>query len=231
MSVSTFRFKHFEVAHDKSTMKVGTDGVLLGAWLDTTNVKRILDIGTGCGLIALIAAQRSQAFVTGVEIDEASAIQAKENATKSPFASKVEIVQADILHFTDAPFDLIVSNPPFFKKSLTCPNPIRSNARHATHLTFEKLIQKAASLLSPDGRFAVILPCDVCTEFEHLCYENKLYPSRFCAVSTVQGRSPKRLLMEYSFHRIQTEHRSIFLSNRDGSRSEALKIATSDLYL
>ena len=120
--MSYFDFKQFRVYHDRCAMKVGTDGVLLGAWAPTNQATRILDIGAGSGLISLMLAQRSKATIVGVELDEAAALQARENVEQSRFASRIEIVNADILHYTsEAKFDLIVSNPPFFNDALECP--------------------------------------------------------------------------------------------------------------
>src|SRR5574344_2567439 len=131
MSNSYFRFKQFSVFQERCAMKVGTDGVLLGAWAKVDAANRILDIGTGTGLVALMLAQRSTAMITAVEIDEEAAIQAEENFCQSPWANRFEVVNSDITSYeTDALFDVIVSNPPYFVDSLQCPDGQRSLARH-----------------------------------------------------------------------------------------------------
>ena len=140
-------------------MKVGTDGVLLGAWAAVRpQDRRMLDIGTGTGLIALMLAQRApEAHVTGVDIDDVG--QARENAAASPWSGRVAFAQCPVQEFeTPEPFDLIVSNPPFFVDSLTCPDGGRTAARHAVHLPFGDLRDAVLRLLAPGGRFAVILP-------------------------------------------------------------------------
>ena len=140
-------------------MKVGTDGVLLGAWAAVRpQDRRMLDIGTGTGLIALMLAQRApEAHVTGVDIDDVG--QARENAAASPWSGRVAFAQCPVQEFeTPEPFDLIVSNPPFFVDSLTCPDRGRTAARHAVHLPFGDLRDAVLRLLAPGGRFAVILP-------------------------------------------------------------------------
>mgnify|MGYP003292389663 CR=1 FL=1 len=125
-------------------MKVGTDGVLLGAWAPVEKSKRILDIGTGSGLVAIMMAQRSDAEIVGVELDPEASSQALENAQNSPYASRIQIINADILEFSSqAPFDTIVSNPPFFENSLACPEEGRNRARHTSSLPLNALIESA----------------------------------------------------------------------------------------
>lgn len=150
-----FKFKQFSVSDDRSTMKVGTDAVLLGAWADVANAKSILDIGTGCGVIALMLAQRSNAIVDAVEIDVESAKQAKENFDASPW--KINIHNTAVQDLAGQ-YDLIVSNPPFFNNSLLPPASSRQKARHTTTLTHEDLMKSVSRLLTPGGKFAVIVP-------------------------------------------------------------------------
>lgn len=147
-------------------MKVGTDGVLLGAWAGVRpSDRRILDVGTGTGLIALMMAQRApEALITGVDVEEVS--QARENAAASPWGGRVAFVQCPVQEFApDERFDLIVSNPPFFVDSLTCPDEGRTTARHAVRLPFDQLRDAVVRLLAAEGRFAVILPTDEARAF------------------------------------------------------------------
>ena len=133
MSNPYFQFKQFTVWHDKCAMKVGTDGVLLGAWASVQNAHKILDVGTGTGLVALMLAQRSlpDADIIALEIDEAAAGQARENVTRSPWKERVEVVQTDFRDYQSSDkFDVIVSNPPYFVDSLECPDQQRNAARH-----------------------------------------------------------------------------------------------------
>lgn len=167
MSNPYFQFKQFTLWHDRCAMPVGTDGVLLGAWVATDNLAlgarpRILDVGTGTGLIALMLAQRlPRAQVVGVEIDPSSAGQAEENVVRSPFASRVEVIHADFLAYTDSVgFDLVVSNPPFFTETLQCPDPERNRARHVDALDWATLLAHSAAMLRPAGRVALILPAN-----------------------------------------------------------------------
>ena len=177
-------------------MKVGTDGVLLGAWAAVRpQDRRMLDIGTGTGLIALMLAQRApEAHVTGVDIDDVG--QARENAAASPWSGRVAFAQCPVQEFeTPEPFDLIVSNPPFFVDSLTCPDRGRTAARHAVHLPFGDLRDAVLRLLAPGGRFAVILPTAEAERFLAVC-AGRLALVRRTDVRTTPRRPAKRARLE-----------------------------------
>ena len=144
-------------------MKVGTDGTLLGAWANAPqNDARILDIGTGTGLVALMMAQRfPKAQVTGIDIDEDAAQQAQENVAGSPFANRIMINREDATKITDkAGYDAIVCNPPYFVDSLTCPENQRTLARHAVSMNYEQLMQTSYKLLKNDGLFSIVIPTE-----------------------------------------------------------------------
>ena len=148
-----FEFKQFKIYHDRCAMKVGTDGVLLGAWAEVTESSRILDIGCGSGLVTIMAAQRSQANVYGVEIERNAALQAIGNAARSPWGRRIHIVCEDICNFQDSTgFDTILVNPPFFEEELLPPDAARSSARHTASLSFASLLQQVARLLRDTGR-------------------------------------------------------------------------------
>ena len=179
-------------------MKVGTDGVLLGAWAAVRpQDERILDVGTGTGLIAVMLAQRAPgALVTGVYIDDVS--QAGENAAASPWGDLVAFRQCPVQEFeAPEPFDLIVSNPPFFVDSLTCPDEGRTTARHAVHLPFDELRDAVLRLLAPGGRFAVVLPTTEADRFLGTSF-GRLGLLRRTDVRTTPRRPAKRALMEFS---------------------------------
>ncbi len=176
-------------------MKVGTDGVLLGAWVSVRPTdRRILDIGTGTGLIALMLAQRAAAAsITGIDI--ASVDEARRNADASPWGDRLHFEQCPVQRFEAAPFDLIVSNPPFFVESLRCPDAGRTQARHAVELPFDALRDALLRLLAPEGRFALVLPVAEAARFEALC-EGELHRLRRTEVRTTPRRAPKRVLLE-----------------------------------
>ena len=154
MSNPYFDFKRFRIEQDRCSMKVGTDGVLLGAWFPMERGFSVLDVGTGTGLVAIMAAQRGAGSVTAVEIDPEASQQASENAANSPFKDLISVQCADFAHFTaQLRFDRIVCNPPYFVDSLTCPQDQRTLARHTITLTYEQLMRTAYKLLKNDGMF------------------------------------------------------------------------------
>lgn len=194
-----FTFKQFTVYHDRCAMKVGTDGVLLGAWTDLTRSHRILDIGTGTGLIALMAAQRCpEARITAIDIDSEAVLQARENFQSSLWSNRLEAMLQDVCIYTSGTgFDTIVSNPPYFIDSLKCPDRQRNTARHTDTLDAGKLLEKVAELLTPDGCFSLILPSEQTELLFQTAALHGLYPSRLTQVITRPGLPPKRSLVEF----------------------------------
>ena len=194
-----FTFKQFTIYHDRCAMKVGTDGVLLGAWTNLKNANRILDVGTGTGLIALMLAQRTRdAKITAIDIDADAVGQAKENVLASLWKDRVEVALQDVCTYVpDGLFDIIVSNPPYFVNSLKCPDGQRTTARHTDSLDANRLIGKVTELLAPEGCFSLILPADQTNELLRIAEENGLYPSRITRVITRPSLPPKRVLVEF----------------------------------
>ncbi|TCO09643.1 tRNA1(Val) (adenine(37)-N6)-methyltransferase [Natronoflexus pectinivorans] len=157
-----FHFKQFSVKQDKTAMKVGTDGVLLGAWVPVENSCKILDIGTGTGLITLMLAQRNpNAIITAIDIDEDAFSQAMENVLDSPWHDRITVIHESLQKFSKnhpVKFDLIVTNPPFFNNSLHAQNKARSTARHTHLLPHEDLLIDGKNLMTANGKLALILP-------------------------------------------------------------------------
>lgn len=202
MSNPYFQFKQFTVWHDKCAMKVGTDGVLLGAWTSVHKARHILDIGTGTGLVALMLAQRCPADtrIVALEINETAVEQAKENVNRSPWRERVEVVQADFMQYQSSDkFDVIVSNPPYFVDSLECPDHQRNAARHNGSLNYEELLKGVAGLLAEDGTFTVVIPSDMADRVKAIALTWKLYVVRQLNVITKPGGMPKRTLITFSF--------------------------------
>lgn len=202
MSNPFFKFKQFTVWHDKCAMKVGTDGVLLGSWTSIHGAHRILDIGTGTGLVALMLAQRSlqDANILALEIDIDAALQAEENIERSPWKDRIDVINTDFKDFHSADkFDIIVSNPPYFINSLACPSHQRSAARHNNSLTYDDLIQGVSKLLSPQGAFTIVIPVEVVERVKKTAFYYNLYVTRQLNVITKLGGNPKRALITFSF--------------------------------
>ena len=193
-----FAFKRFTVRQEGAAMKVGTDGVLVGAWARIPEgCRRILDIGTGTGLIALMAAQRSNgASITGVEIDASSAAQARENVYESDWRERIEIIHTDICDYCPTEkFDIIISNPPFYNGTLTSPDDGRTKARHTVTLGFKGLMAAAERLIAPEGRFSVIVPSE---SVGALVAAGNMHLIRRCDVRTKTSKPPKRTMLEFS---------------------------------
>ena len=159
---SFFRFKEFTVDQDKCAMKVCTDACVLGAWADVENAENILDIGTGTGLLALMAGQRNtKARIDAVELDPEAFLQASGNVARSPFHSQIKVINTAIQDFNpDKKYDCIITNPPFFQSDLLSPKVQKNQAHHSTSLSFDELLLAIGPLLSEQGRYNVLLPMD-----------------------------------------------------------------------
>lgn len=177
-------------------MKVGTDGVLLGAWTPVRDAdRRVLDVGTGTGLIALMLAQRTTAArITALDVDPDCVGQARENANASPWGHRIGTVCSPVQEFGDGPFDLIVSNPPFYDNSMHSPDAARTTARHTASLPFVDLLDAVDRLLAPDGRFAVILPAEEARRFRMLAARSLWLTAR-TDVRTTPHSGVRRSLM------------------------------------
>lgn len=232
MSNDYFRFKQFCIHHDRCAMKVGTDGVLLGAW-GCVEGHRILDIGTGTGLIALMAAQRNpEAKVWGVDIDEEAIFQARENIAESPFCSRIECVLQDVLAFeAEELFDAILCNPPFFTEDTLPDDKSRALARNSKNLPFPLLIKKVAELLAEDGVFSLVVPSGLVQEIVGLCLENGLHLVRRCQVHTTAQKPPRRTLLAFSRQNMKCDEQVLCLMDKDGSRSPQYHELTKEFYL
>ena len=227
-----FRFKQFAVEQEDVAMKVGTDGVLLGAWANVENAKHILDVGTGTGVIALQMAQRnSQAQIRAVEIDNTAAKRARANFDLSPWAERLTVEQTAVQKFEPTEkFDLIVSNPPYFVDSLLPPDAKRSTARHTHDLTFEELDNAVCRLLDENGKFALILPV---TEFEKYLTLTQLHLVRRCDVSPIEGGAVKRIMGEFAKQRpTAIVHENIAIERgKRGDYTDDYRALTKDFYL
>ena len=233
MSNPYFQFKQFTVRHDKCAMKVGTDGVLLGAWAPVQNAKYILDVGAGSGLISLQLAQRNPwASITSIEIDPAAAAQAKENIQSSPWSDRMEVICSDFRDYhAENKFDLIVSNPPYFVDSLECPDRQRAAARHNDSLTYEDLLEGVSGLLTENGFFTVVIPADVAERVKKIASIKKLYAVRQLNVITKPGGIPKRVLITFSFSNQECIVEELLTELARHQYSEEYMTLTRDYYL
>ncbi len=204
MKTPSFRFKQFEIKQDHSAMKIGTDGVLLGAWASISlKPSTILDIGTGTGLIALMLAQRSDAeTIDALEIDADAYGQAVENFENSPWSDRLFCYHASLGQFAneiDDTYDLIVSNPPFYSENYKTKDPQRNLSRFNDAMPFHYLLENVSKLLSATGLFVVIIPHKEEISFINLAQAVKLYPSRILRIKGNPKVATKRSLIEFSF--------------------------------
>lgn len=231
-----FKFKQFTVWHDKTAMKVGTDGVLLGAWADASGGSTILDVGTGTGLIALMMAQRfPAAAIHAIDIDADSDSQATENFERSPWPDRLS---ARLISFQELAsegkmkFDHIVSNPPYFKNSLHTPDPKRTLARHGTGLSFGEIIRGAVSILKIEGKLSLIVPYQAVPEILDSSTACGLFCTRQLLVKPNPTKDVIRALLELSFSDVRTKTETLHIE--EGKRhnySQAYKELTKEFYL
>lgn len=228
-----FQFRNFVIRQNRCGMKVGTDGVLLGAWAPGGH--HILDIGTGTGLIALMMAQRfEKATIDGIDIDGEACQQASENVNASPFAKRVRIICCSLQDYhAECRYDAIVSNPPYFLETLQSPDPQRAQSRHATSLPFNVLFECVNRLLTEDGSFSVIVPTNVVESLMLEASLNRFYPIRKCFIKTVERKTPKRILMTFCrLHPgIETTETTELLQDSTGKRSAWYTDLTQDFYI
>lgn len=204
-------------------MKVGTDGVLLGAWAH--GGMHVLDAGTGTGIIALMMAQRfPEALVTAIDVDEGAVRQAQENVLQSPFSERIEVL-GESLQQHEGRYDSIISNPPFFMDSLKAPDAQRTMARHTTTLTYQELMQAAWRLLTDEGELSVVVPFDYRQRMEDEAIFVGFFLSRICAVKTTEKKAPKRYLLAFKKHPCPCEKEELTIG------SEAYRQLTQDFYL
>ncbi len=195
-----FHFKQFIIEQDKCTMKVGTDGVLLGAWANVDAASKILDIGAGSGVIAIMLAQRTdQTKIDAIEIDKDAFEQTKENMKNSPWSDQLEAFHMSIQDYaktTNQTYNLIVSNPPFFSGGTFSLNQDRNSVRHTIKLAHGDLLRAVKQLLEPDGKFCLILPYIEGLRFQELARSYNFYATKITKIKPKEGKPIERLLIQ-----------------------------------
>lgn len=236
MSGNIFHFKQFTIHQDKCAMKVGTDAVLLGAWTNPQKAERILDIGTGTGILSLMLAQKCDAIIDAIDIDENACMQAKENFGNSKWSERLNIKQVSVQDFallSSKKYDLIISNPPFFIDSSKAPDPERTISRHTDLLPYEELIAGVLKLLLPEGQFCLILPAKEGELFQELAANNDLHLTKLLNVKGSSDKlNPKRLLMQFEFTERNLEKSSIAVeADKRHHYTDDYKELTKNYYL
>lgn len=238
MNKNSFSFKQFRVFHDKCAMKVGTDGVLLGAWTSIDGTKNVLDIGTGTGLLSLMLSQRNREInVDAIEVDDDASVQAKENVILSPYNSQIKVYNTSFQDFvlkTKSKYDLIVSNPPFFINSLLSDDKRRTKARHSESLTLYDILHLSKSIISDNGVLSFIYPFESLQEILQISAYEGWYVNRRTDVYSINSHSlPKRVLFEFTMYPPKAEviHDSLLIELARHVYSDEYVALTKEFYI
>jgi len=228
-----FHFQQFSIAQDRTAMKVGTDSILLGAWVEAENPKRILDIGSGSGLLSLMMAQKfTTASIDGVDLDKDACEQARENIAASPWSDRIHIFHQRIQDFGEHKlYDLIISNPPYFPGDLEAKGNPRKKARQGEDLDLEGLVRQLGRLLDEKGQACIILPFDKLEPLNRLLLNHPLYPHRICTVYPRLEKTPNRFLMALGKEEKPLLEEEIVIQIGGANHySEAYKMLTQEFY-
>ncbi len=229
-----FRFKQFIVEDDRSTMRIGTDAILLGAWAETGPAQSALEIGTGCGVISLMLAQKSNIPIDAIDIDEESAKQAGSNFMKSPWSDKLHALHVSLqqhVHTSGHKYDLIITNPPFFSGSLKSPDEKRNRARHSSDLSQKELIGGVMNLLAPGGSFLLILPFSESVKFSGLAATSGLFLQKKMKIRPKAGKPVNRILNIFGFRNgVHLKEEELIIRNADNSFTKEYLQLTQDYH-
>jgi len=236
MDNHVFTFRQFSLSHGKSTIKVGTDAVLLGIWAKPENSSKILDAGTGCGVIALMTAQKTtNSEITAIDIHEDSVTEASENFAKSKWAKRLTAKHISLQAFSGnhiCEFDQVISNPPFFSNAVLSPVMERNIARQEITLPFQDLFLHVKMILKEDGKFSLIIPFREKQKVIKLAAETKLFLHRHMDIIPKTNRQANRSLLEFSaFSGMQCVYETLTIRNTDNTYTSAFKNYTKDFYL
>jgi tRNA1Val (adenine37-N6)-methyltransferase len=232
-----FKFKQFNLSQGNSAMKLGTDAVVLGAYVNPNQAKNILDIGTGTGILALMMAQKSDAFIHAVEIDEVAALEAEFNFKQSKWLNRISLYSNSIQdfrrEFPDVKFDFIITNPPYFVagNQFEIEDEKRRTARHTNTLSFEELAKIIAELLHEDGTIAMVLPVQEAELFIQIAETYLLFPKEILQVFPKKSKPFNRLVMLFSKQKQNIIQQELVIYNEDNSYTETYYELTKDFYL
>lgn len=232
-----FRFKHFTIDDQNSAMKVGTDGVILGAWASMPSRDGVLlDIGCGSGILSLIMAQRSEGRlnIDAIDIDEGAIKDSKNNFTSSQWNESLNAICDNFVSFSKdcgKKYDMVISNPPFFTEDTLSPNSKRVSARNTSSLSFESLFEGVKEVIAPKGLFSMITPADNYSILAQTALMQGFYLRRLTWVVTIEGTEPKRVLTEWSREQAQYAIETLIITTHEGSYTSQYKELTNDFYL
>lgn len=233
MAESTFRFKRFVINQHRTAMKLGTDAVLLGAVAELPDGGTVLDIGTGTGIVAIMAAQRSKsARITAIELNEDACADAAANAAASPWGDRIDVVQGDVRAYDPGlRFDCIVSNPPYYERQTKSGDGARDMARHDGSLTYAALMQSAGRLLADDGTCTVIIPSDCVGDMVREANGNGLFVAKETAIVMREGKGASRAILQLRRRIGLLRAETITVRDSEGNYTRQYAGLTRDFYL
>ncbi len=224
--MSSFYFKKFTIHQKNAPLRITSDACIFGAWISIQNAQKILDIGTGTGILALMLAQRSQAQIDALEINKKAFLQAQENFSQSIYQQQICAIQGSIQEYAqknNLPYDLIVCNPPFFQNSLVSDNLDKNIAKHTEKLTFDDLTQCVSNLLHPEGRFAVLLPVQEAEILKQKFAKFKLFPHQIVQLRHSENHPFHRIMTIYKFDNQEVTTEILDIKTPDG-KSDSWKL-------
>lgn len=229
---ASFTFRRFAIDDRRCGLKIGTDAVALGAWASCRDARTAIDVGCGCGIIALMIAQRSDALITAIEIDSGAAADARGNIAASPWSDRIKLVEGDFADYRpDGKVDLIVSNPPFFANGEQSPLASRACARHEGGLNYSTLIEFAAAHLSATGRLAFIYPAGCENDIIYKAEMSHLKLRRFCRLRQRSDLAAVRDMYEFSPTDGAIENQELTIRSDNGGYTDQFAELTKDFYL
>jgi len=230
--MAVFQFKYFSVRQDHSALKVGTDALLLGAFCNVSNVKRVLDVGAGTGVISLMIAQRlAYVQIDAVDIDVLSLKDCDYNFKQSPWSNKLAAIEADFMEFDSVtPYDLIVSNPPFYLDGLLGQVDRMNKAKHAVHFSFDVFFKQAEKNLNASGEVWIIIPADNLNFIEELAKQAGFFLIHVVRVSPNSLKQANRIVLGFSKKEKRIIATDFVIRNEDGTYSDAYKVLTADFH-
>lgn len=234
MDSRPFIFKQFVMQHHRSTMKIGTDSVLLARWVDVERVGSALDIGTGCGIVSLMLAQRGVQTVDAIEIDEQSSNEAAQNFRSSPWSDRLNVVHGDVRVLSDSTtkkYDLVISNPPFFTDFFKGESERRNLARHTDSLSFDELCVAAKKYMHAESRFVLVLPVLQSVEFKRIAFEEGFSLRRQQFIVPVEGKEPNRVNMDFVLYDTECVDETFVIRKADGCFTEEYNEFLKDFYI
>ncbi len=228
-----FQFKKFSLKHGLSPMQIGVDSMLLGAWTDVSNCKKVLDIGTGCGILSFMCAQSNEnAHITGIDISDSAVLEANENRINSPWSNNIHFELGNLKNYVPKQrFDLIITNPPFFnKQSLQSPNSERAKARHMEELELEDIFKFTHEHLAPNGRLSMVLPFDEFQKVQQMTCKYKFRINRLATVKPKVEKDAHRILVEIGTDPNKLDVSELVIRDLDNTYTPEYQALTQDFY-